>query len=263
MATDSRPVAELIPVVRAVAEWLEAFPARGAIIGGIAVGMLGVARTTRDVDAVVWIEHGQLDNFIRAAARFGIVPRIADLLTFAAESRVLLLQHRPTGVEIDVSLAALPFEDELLDRATTHSLANFSIRLPTVEDLIVMKSIANRPRDWSDIDSLLELYPGLDSDRVRFWSNAFAEVMESPEIIEQLAQLLAKRKTSRQSSIAITSGSTAVRPKQSSTRTNSNRAAPKTATKSKRRSSDSAKQSEKKKKAPAPKTKRNSKKKAD
>ena len=37
MATDSRPVAELIPVVRAVAEWLEAFPARGAIIGGISL----------------------------------------------------------------------------------------------------------------------------------------------------------------------------------------------------------------------------------
>lgn len=209
--TDPRPIAELTPAIRAVSEWLSDFPARGAVIGGIAVGLLGVARMTRDVDAVVWIEYGQLDEFVSAAARFGIVPRIAELLSFAAESRVLLLQHRPTGVEIDVSLAALPFEDELLDRAVEWKVANFLIRLATVEDLIVMKTIANRSRDWTDIDALIELHPRLDVERVLYWSNAFAEALESPEIIGRLTPMLAKRGcTSQSGGVAARRVSTAV-----------------------------------------------------
>lgn len=202
MATDPRPIAELTPAIRAVSEWLNAFPARGAVIGGIAVGLLGVARMTRDVDAVVWIEHHQLDDFVSAAARFGIVPRVAELLSFAAESRVLLLRHRPTGVEIDVSLAALPFEEELLDRARDWPVADFVVRLPTVEDLIVMKTIANRPRDWTDIDALVELHPRLDVERVLYWSGAFAEVLESPEMVEHLSRVLANRTSSAQSGVA-------------------------------------------------------------
>ena len=45
---------------------------------------------------------------------FDLVPRIPDAIEFAHETRVLLLRHAPTGIDIDLSLGALPFEEELV-----------------------------------------------------------------------------------------------------------------------------------------------------
>jgi hypothetical protein len=84
----------------------------------------------------------------------------------------------------------MPFEEELLERAVEREIAGIIVRLPTVEDLIVMKCVANRPRDWADIEGLIDAHPELDSERVLLWARRFAEIMETPEVIEQLEKLL-------------------------------------------------------------------------
>lgn len=46
----------------------------------------------------------------------------------------------------------------MVERAGTKSFANLSLRLPTPEDLIVMKAIAHRPKDLEDkISGLLPI----------------------------------------------------------------------------------------------------------
>jgi hypothetical protein len=47
----------------------------------------------------------------------------------------------PTETDIDVSLGILPFEEDMVARSSTRSFANLSIRLPTPEDLIIMKAM--------------------------------------------------------------------------------------------------------------------------
>ena len=190
MTANTKPIASLVPAIRAVADWLRAFDAPSAIIGGIAAGLLGRARNTVDVDAVVLVDHDRLAEFVRSASPFDIVPRIDHILEFAATSRVLLLKHRASGVEVDVSLAAMPFEEELLERAVETNIAGILVRLPTVEDLIVMKGVANRARDWADIEGLIDAHPDLDAERVLLWSRRFADIMETPEVVEQLEKLL-------------------------------------------------------------------------
>src|SRR5581483_9368379 len=86
---------------------------------------------------------------------FGFVPRVPDALTFAREARVLLLRHAPTGIDVDVALGSLPFEEEALRRARAVRVARVSVPLPTPEDLIIMKAVAHRERDLLDIDGLL------------------------------------------------------------------------------------------------------------
>ena len=190
MTAKPTDISTLIPAIRAVANWLHDFDAPSAIIGGIAAGLLGRARNTVDIDAVVLIDYDRLAEFVDSASRFDIVPRIDRILEFAATSRVLLLKHRSSDVEVDVSLAGMPFEEELLERAVETNVAGILVRLPTVEDLIVMKCVANRHRDWADIEGLIDAHPHLDSDRVLLWSRRFADIMEAPEVIEQLEKLL-------------------------------------------------------------------------
>jgi hypothetical protein len=84
------------------------------IIGGIAVIARGVRRMTTDIDATIRGDQVDMTSLIKALAKKRIVPRIRDAERFASESLVLLLEHQPTGVELDVSMAWTDFEHEAL-----------------------------------------------------------------------------------------------------------------------------------------------------
>ena len=62
----------------------------------------------------------------------------------------------PTAVDIDLSLAWLPFEDEALTAATPVKFGD-GIVLATAraEDLVIYKAAAWRERDRTDIERLL------------------------------------------------------------------------------------------------------------
>ena len=60
------------------------------IIGGVAAGILGVPRMTRDVDAVVWLGDRDWSRFLAAGRAFGMIPRIRDALAFARTNRIFL-----------------------------------------------------------------------------------------------------------------------------------------------------------------------------
>lgn len=64
-----------------------------------------------------------------------------------------------------------------------------SIPLPTPEDLIIMKAVAHRPQDLADIRALVAAHPGLDQERVSRHVREFAEVLEMPELWEDIAPL--------------------------------------------------------------------------
>lgn len=167
---------------------------RGVIIGGVAVGFLGRPRFTADIDAVFLLSVKDIPHFLELAQAEGILPRIPDAAEFARKNRVLLLKHSQTETDIDISLGILPFEEEMVNRATTHSFADLAIRLPTPEDLIIMKAIAHRPRDLEDIRSIADQSPDLDIQRVEEWVKAFGEALEMPDLWDQVEPLLKERK---------------------------------------------------------------------
>lgn len=169
---------------------LETFNERGVIIGGVAVGFLGKPRFTADIDAVFLLSIKDIPQFIDRAQAEGIIPRIHDAADFARKNRVLLLKHSPTDTDIDVSLGILPFEEEMVERAKTQSFAGLSVRLPTPEDLIIMKAIAHRPKDLDDIRTIADKYPALDKNRVKEWVRSFGDALELPDLWEQIENLL-------------------------------------------------------------------------
>ncbi len=184
----------LSPVIQAVAVLLDTAQVRGVLIGAAAVGMVSQARLTRDVDALVILDPDRWPAFFDHAARLGFVARISDCLKFARKSRVLLLRHEPTGVDVDISLGALPFEEETIGRATRIDVAGVPIPVASPEDLMVMKAVAGRSKDYADIGLILEANPRVDLGRVRHWVSQFAEVLEMPEIVERLELHLAPPK---------------------------------------------------------------------
>jgi hypothetical protein len=131
-----------------------------------------------------------IPKFIDIAREENIVPRIQNAEEFARKNRILLLRHVPTEIDIDVSLGILPFEEEMVERGSVKIFANLSIRLPTPEDLVIMKAIAHRPKDLEDIRTVAENYPSLDVRRIEEWVKAFGEVMETPDLWDLIKPLL-------------------------------------------------------------------------
>ena len=169
------------------------FDNQGTIIGGIAVSLLAEPRFTADADAVILASTDDLPRLIRLARQEGLVPRRDDAEQFARRSRVLLLRHTESEIDVDLSLGVLPFEVEMVERSKLHQADSLQIRLPTPEDLIIMKAVAHRPKDTIDIEAIIKSYPKLDKKRIEFWVQQFADILERPELWTDVAQLYAKQ----------------------------------------------------------------------
>lgn len=169
---------------------LHKFDDRGVIIGSVAAGLLGRPRFTADIDAVFLLSTEDISHFLELAQAENIFPRIENIENFGRENRVLLLRYKPTETDIDVLLGVLPFEEELVERSSTKSFANLSIRLPTPEDLIIMKAIAHRPKDLEDIRTIADKHPELNLDRIKEWVKSFGEAMGLPGLWDEVKVLL-------------------------------------------------------------------------
>lgn len=158
------------------------------IIGGLALQFWGEQRLTRDVDLTVLTGFGNEEFYIdKILSKFK--GRIDDAKDFALKNRVLLLENE-NGVGIDVSLGAFPFEESMIERAKYQPyFKGICLRICTPEDLIVMKSFADRKRDWADIESVLIKQQNLDWNYIFEQLVPLVELKEEPEILTKLEKL--------------------------------------------------------------------------
>jgi predicted nucleotidyltransferase len=184
-------------VLADLAGWLESAHIPAMVIGGVAASILGRPRATRDIDALAILSEQEWTGALAAASKHGIVPRIEAPVEFARRTRVLLLRHVESAVDIDVILGRLPYEEEAIARSELHNLGGVQVKLPQVEDLLIMKAIAQRPQDLRDIEGLLDVHPNADVERVRQWVREFATAMAMPDMLEALDKLLSQRKPNR------------------------------------------------------------------
>ncbi len=183
-------ITPFVAPLAALQQVIDHFDQQGMIIGGVAASLLGKPRLTADVDAVLLLSVEMLPELIETAARVGIVPRLADAEIFARQNRVLLLIHQDSQINVDISLGMLPFEVEAIERATEYDLGQISLRLPTPEDLIILKAVAHRPKDIEDIKAIITTHPDLDRQRIEFWVTQFVEALEMPELWDDIVGLL-------------------------------------------------------------------------
>lgn len=191
----SEPLREsLLAALADLARWLDDTHVPAMIIGGVAASVLGRPRLTRDIDALAILPEDVWPQTLNDAARYGIVPRIDGALEFARRSRVLLLRHAASSIDVDVVLGGLPFERRAVERSAEHSVGDVLVRLPRVEDLLVMKAVAHRPKDNEDIRGLLAAHPNVDVAEVRRWVSEFATATGMPEMLHDLDKLLAQHR---------------------------------------------------------------------
>ena len=184
--------AGLLDALRDLGLWFDGEQIPAAIIGGISASLRGRPRLTRDIDAVVLAPDDA--GLLASAQRFGFVARIDDALAFARRSRVLLLRHAASGTDVDISFSSIPFEQEVIQRAERLTVGQATLPIATAEDLVILKALARRPRDIADIESILDANPGIGLERIRHWITQIADLLEMPEIRDDLEIMIGKRR---------------------------------------------------------------------
>ena len=183
--------------LRDLLAWWKSSKVSGAIIGGLAVSLVGKPRLTRDVDAVVTLDENAWDAFWKKGQTRHFRSRITDPLTYVRQSRMFVLVHDPSGIEVDISIAGMPFEVEVVEKAIIVKVGRLSVPVARPEDLVIYKSVAGRPQDHGDVSQLLDHHPGIDLKYVRKRVNEFATMLEIPDLIDDLERLIAYHNRNR------------------------------------------------------------------
>jgi hypothetical protein len=183
------------PLYQAAGEIFAFFQVQGwrsCLIGGMAVLRWGRPRATQDVDVSLFTDFGNEERFVDTIlARFP--RRTPDARERALEHRVLLTAAS-NEVGIDVALAAFPFEDAVIHRASPFQFEP-GVVIPTAsaEDLIISKAFANRPIDWMDVEGIMiRQKKRLDWGLIESELQLRCDLIEIHEPLEALVRLRAK-----------------------------------------------------------------------
>ena len=159
-------------------------------IGGVAVQRWGTPRFTQDIDLTLLTGFGDEERFIDLLLA-ELKPRRPDTREFALRSRVLLVQTQ-AGVEVDVALGALPFEERTVSRATLwHLTEQVVLTTCSPEDLVVHKVFAGRDLDWADVERvLIRQYGKLNFTQIRSELVPLLELKGEGDALDKLTRLL-------------------------------------------------------------------------
>jgi hypothetical protein len=139
---------------------------RYAIIGGLAMVQHTRLRTTDDIDALLTLPQISMPGFFESLRARGFDLDTMKNIRELRDDGLTTIQFE--NIVIDLMRPALPAYAHVLDRAVDSQILGKSVRISSAEGLIVMKLIALRPIDQSDIQDLLTAYDGtLDLKFVR------------------------------------------------------------------------------------------------
>lgn len=145
---------------------------------------------TTDADLTLLTGWGAEETFIEPLLEH-FRARHENAAEFARTRRVLLL-NASNGVPLDLALAALPFEERTIQRASAWKVNDqMSLTTCSAEDLVVHKVFAARGLDWLDVERILQRQTNkLDFKLILEELRPLLALKEEPQNEERLRQLM-------------------------------------------------------------------------
>ncbi len=144
------------------------------IIGGQAVLFYGEPRLTKDIDITLGLGVEKLPLIKDAVRALGLRVDVEDVENFVQETMVLPTSDEK-GLRVDFLFSITPFERAAIERAREVKFDEVPVRFASLEDLIIHKMVAGRPRDIEDVRSILSKNPDHDRSYIQSWLSDFDE----------------------------------------------------------------------------------------
>lgn len=151
---------------------LETAKIRYMLVGGLAMNLYGVPRSTMDVDIVLAMDHDNLRAFLDMAKQMDLKPiapiMAGDLLNPATRKSWVkdknmvafgLRPPDPSAPTVDVLIDPPLDIEAALKRVRVQNVGRCRVILASIEDLISLKEKTGRIQDRADIEHLKRLIP--------------------------------------------------------------------------------------------------------
>jgi len=132
------------------------------VIGGQAVLIHGEPRFTRDIDVTLGTNPESLPRLLKAILTIGWKPLPSDPVSFVQETLVLPCEDPKTGIRLDFIFGLTAYEMDAISRSIPIFFEGVPVQVASMEDLVISKIIAGRPRDLEDVMGILAKNPQLN-----------------------------------------------------------------------------------------------------
>lgn len=158
------------------------------VFGGQAVLLYGEPRLTRDIDITLGVDPSEVADVINMSKRLGLEILTEKPEEFVRETLVLPAIEPASGIRIDFVFSLSQFERAAIERSRPIDLDGVAVRFVSLEDLIVMKLLAGRPRDLEDVGSIIRKNRDLDRNHVKKWLDEFDRELDTrlEELFERM-----------------------------------------------------------------------------
>ena len=162
-------------VTRQFVKLFEAQAIPYALMGGLAVRIHALPRPTFDVDFTILLARTELPRLYQHVEELGFTMPEAQRGGWLDAVRGLpVVKFQIWGgdraIDVDVFLAETAYQRELLGRRQRHPTDGFEAWFVSPEDLVLLKLLANRPKDRVDVGDILFIQGSLDKEYMRRWA---------------------------------------------------------------------------------------------
>lgn len=159
------------------------------VLGGLAVGVMGDARFTYDIDMTVLLKEDDAAILLKRLKKASF--------QFDPKEAMLSIEHFGSfrffykKVQIDVILASTKLEEEAMKRKKKISFLGQPVFFCSPEDLILFKLIAGRQKDISDAESIAIRHKNkLNKVYLKKWAKNLFKESQSPRVLDELTRIL-------------------------------------------------------------------------
>lgn len=152
-----------------IAKGLESLGIPYMVIGGQAVLVYGEPRLTRDIDVTLGLGPERWQEVADFARREGWQILAEDPADLVKKTLVLPCLDSSSGIRLDFIFSFSAYEQEALSRVRRVTVGNAQVCFASLEDLVIHKVVAGRPRDLEDVRSILLKQADFDRSYIDRW----------------------------------------------------------------------------------------------
>ncbi len=156
-----------------------------AVIGGVAVGIWGEPRVTRDVDLKILLGRDDAPLLLKILTP-DYMPLQSEPLKSLARNGILFVQDK-SGTRLDLLLSDTEFDAEAILHAIPVDLGQgLKAHVCSPENLIIYKLISTRSRDHADATSVVRRQGDkLDDEYVLEWLRRFEQALDDSTLVAE------------------------------------------------------------------------------
>ena len=146
-----------------------------ALAGGLAYSALVEPRATLDLDFLILLPNEAIRDFWRRLENHFESLLVHQAPMQFARATIWRAVSFQNGRELilDFLLADSPFHQNALQRALTLDFLGSTLKVVTLEDLVLLKKCANRPQDLADLAKIHAMFQEtLDHAYLAYWAQA-------------------------------------------------------------------------------------------